>query len=348
MRYVVMDYIGADQTSPLDAFGVRNNVNGLTSQQMPDLLTSYGNDLYVGILVDAYANGMTVIPPTGASLRAVQQTNSGAQITVFDEVLKTPGVTSIGSATINTALAFQAFSIGIKPAGAALSQTAHGSVSFKATTAGFFHRQASTSFTSAQCWGGGAAGGGASTSNSQGGSGGGFTQSNTLTLSGSLVYFSAAGDTPISNAALATSGGSPSWINIAGSNAAPASAANGCEAAGATYTTAAATGTPGCASGNTALCVGSVTYAGGLGHNYTSGVASGGGGGGAGSGGNGGNAGTPPAAGSAGTPDGGVGGVGVFGSVTANAGQIPGGGGGGAYSVKPGGIALGGQISLSW
>ena len=356
-RSMLMDYAGADPTNPIDSFGVINNINQTTTYRMPNVVTSYANDLYVGLLAAGYANGWTFTPPTGTGLRSTINANSGAQLAVFDTSVPTPANFDPGSAsTVAVANTYMGISLALKPAGAVFTGQTHNTVTFNGIVSGKFQVPATASITKAQCWGGGASGGGFDTTQNAGGSGGGFTQSNAPTLVGQTIYFSSGGDTPIATHMQTTGYGAPSWINTSGTQAAPTVASNGCEAAGATVTLMGSTGTPGCATGNLATCVGSggvgscsapYCYPGGLGHNYL-GSYSGAGGGGAGSGGAGGNASIPNIAGLGGTPDGGAGGTGPT-TAAGSPGQIPGGGGagGGSTALFPG-QGLGGRASLTW
>lgn len=357
IRAMLMDYVGVDPANPIDSFGVINNVNQTTTYRMPNIVTSYANDLYVGLLAVGYATGWTFTPPVGTGLRSTINASSGAQLAVFDTSVPTPANFDPGAAyTTSSANFYMGISLALKPAGAVFAGQAHNTATFSGIVSGKFQVPAVASLTKAQCWGGGASGGGYNTTQTAGGSGGGFTQSNAPTLTGQTIYFSSGGDTPIAKNVQTGGYGAPSWINTSGTQAAPTTAANGCEAAGATVTLASSAGTPGCATGNVANCTGSggvgscsapYCYPGGLGHNY-SGSYGGSGGGGAGSGGAGGNASAPDTAGVGGTPDGGAGGLGPT-TAAGPPGQIPGGGGagGGSTALFPG-PGLGGRASLTW
>ena len=349
---VITNYRGVDVTSSganaIDALTVFRGSYPQTTQPMPNVLTSYANDLYVGVVVNAGNNYFSITPATGTGARGVQNLagTAKAKIAVLDQIVPTPGVTSIPAA--NTYYSSQQITIGfaLKPAGATFAPQAHltaynpAGVATLGDYSGSFRVPASQSITTAECYGSGAAGAGASGTNGSGGSGGGYASvSGVLAPASGIVYWRQSGYQQV-NGGLGTLQTPSSFINLAGSNSVPASSSQGCNATTALPSTSTVSGTPGCGSGNT--CIGTTIHLGGAGGN---GGTSHAGGGGAGS-----TADGSPGSGTTGGAGGAVGG-GAGGGFVSNAGGwgvAIGGGGGGSTSGNWGGWSAPGRTQITY
>ncbi|WP_294538116.1 hypothetical protein [uncultured Rhodoblastus sp.] len=352
ISYAVMDYVGVDQTTPVDAWTVSTtNYPQVTTQPIPNVVTSYVNDLFVSVM---FANSPTPwyvsATPSGLGTRTILTgTVNKASVAVFDAHLGAPQISPANlSLTSSAAFSALAVSFALTPTGATFSPLAHGTVTFQRSE-GQFRVPTTAAFTNASCWGAGGAGTGGSSATTSG-SGGGFAGvgsavgGSDVANSSGLVYFRAAYLQPVGNG-WPTQWTISSFLNLAGANSAPASAATGCQAATAIAATT-SVGAAGCASGNTALCIGSRINAGGAGLH---GAPIKGGGGGAGSGASGtGGAASGTTGGTAGSPDGGAGGTAVVNNVGVP-GSTPGGGGSNVYNGSAaGGPGAPGQIKAAW
>jgi hypothetical protein len=357
LYYQLMDYQGVDVSSSganaVDAYSIAYNIPATTTIAMPAIVTSYANDLYVGISMVSAANGY-ITAPSGMGLRGY----TGNYSAVFDKVIASPGVFSPGNVINGSAGQYIGVSLALKPAGASFAPASHiASLTYQGNASGKFQIPATASVT-AKCWGGGAAGNYNNQTWKGGGSGGGFAEGDGLSPTGHVVYFQAgAGGLTSASGGVGYYGGQSSWINIAGANAAPGAASNGCLATGGTINTATAGGAVGTG-------VYGATYAtsGGAGGaaGGTSNYEGGGGGGGGGAGGNGGvgatgangvlptPGGAGGAAGASNSP-GGAGGVGGQSTpYPPTSGSVPGGGGGGSGYLNPAGNGGAGEVSLGY
>ncbi len=344
------DYVNVDSSNPIDAYTAASTVSATSSPASANLYSYYPNSLYVGILAGSYASNFSANAPANTSYKLAGSRNSAGSITIVDALLPQSGTTAFGAWTPNQSLVFQSIGIAFKASGSVGSPSAHGATPALQGAVGSFHVPANATVTNASCWGAGAAGTGGSGLTTSGGGGGfagsgsAFSGGSDMTDSSGVVYFQASFAQPATQGA-ATQWGGSSWVNVGGANAAPSVAANGCSAANALA--AASTAQPaGCATGNAALCVGSLINAGGAGKHL---VPINGGGGGAGSGvGGAGVAATGLPGGAGGSPDGGAGGTAISGqNTTPYPGFAPGGGGTNVYgSGAWGGVGGAGQVKV--